>query len=700
MKLKNFLMKIQGKIKNVAFNIFGKRTYSDNLIVLIISFLIAIGYFYYISDRGFNKFLVIALLTLLHFIALNIILYLLKHVVEIVQRIRAKNIILFAILYYIFYKIFNYLEDESFMSTMQIYITSIACALVVMIFSKSLMAVLKNKKKFAVILLIPSTVIIGIAVRFLISEGDSRELANLNIDNSSKISLDTKIKYSADYLDYESTEGEGISLSRYVNYGGRTKKIRDKYFGTSLGNVPFKGRIWYPMGEDRCPVVFMIHGNHRFTTENYLGYEYLGKYLARRGIAFVTVDENMLNGFAKFGLRKENDARAVLLLENINYLFDKNSDADSEYYNLFDETKVALAGHSRGGEAAAIASEFNNLNYNPDNGKRRKHKFEIKAIASIAPTVDQYNPSGKDVKLSGVNFLTIHGTHDRDVTGFSGMKLYDNVILDSNTNNFKSAVYVAFANHGQFNELWGMDAEPPYDLFIDKSALIDEESQKDLTSKILFAFFKESFEEKGYREVFKNLQNYDLPNTIYYSRYEDSTFKSICDFEEDYDMSRFPYGRVNFEGFRSISEEEISIGGKETENTGLYLSYKEGSNYELVMEEELPLKTYLQFDVLIDDRGENFGNLDLKINIYDDFGNISTVNVDDFADFYGKVKVEYLKLQKYTEEYDYKSSFQTVRIPMEEFKNKNIDLNKIKYIDFHFEEGYGNIILDNIGYSN
>ncbi|MDO5040816.1 MAG: MFS transporter [Peptoniphilus sp.] len=694
------MMKIQGKIKNRACNVFGKRKPADNLIVLIISFLIATMYFYYISDRGYNKFLVLALLTLVHFVVLSVVVYLLKHGVEIIQRIRAKNIIFFVALYYIFYKIFAYLEDESFMSEFEIHMASLACVFVILLFAKSLMAVLKNKKKFALIFLIPTTLALGFAVHFLLSDGESVELTDLNIDNSSKISLDTKIKYSADYMDYESGEDEGISLLRYVNYSGRTKKIRDRYFGTSLRNVPLRGRVWYPVGEKRCPVVFMIHGNHRFTTENYLGYEYLGKYLARRGIAFVTVDENMLNGFSKFGLRKENDARAVLLLENINYLFDKNRDANSQYHNLFDETKVALAGHSRGGEAVAIANEFNNLNYNPDSGKGRKYKFDIKAVASIAPTVDQYNPSGKDIKLKGVNFLTLHGTHDRDVTGFSGMKLYDNTLLDRGANNFKSAIYVAFANHGQFNELWGMDAEPPYDLFIDKSALIEEESQRELTSKILYAFFKESFEEKGDREIFKNLQDYDLPDTIYYSRYEDSTFESICDFEEDYDMSRFPYGRINFDEFRSIREEEVSIGGKYTENTGLYLGYREGSHYELVMEERLPIRDYLQFDVLIDDRTGNFEDLNLNITMYDDYGHKATVKVGDFVNFYGKVKVEYLKLQKYTEEYDYKSSFQVVRIPMEEFKNENIDLNKIKYIDFDFEEGYGNIILDNIGYSN
>ncbi len=576
MRFKNFLIKIQGKIKNIAFNIFGKRTYSDNLIILIISFLIAIKYFYYISDRGFNKILVITVLTMLHFILLNIIVYLLKHIVEIIQRMRAKNIIFFIALYYIFYKVFDYLEDESFMSDIEINIVAFACAFVIMLFAKSLSAVVKNKKKLALLFLIPTTVLIGLSAQFLISSGESTELVDLNIDNSSKKTLDSKIKYSSDYFDYESSEEENISLLRYVKYGGKTKKVRDKYFNRSLSDVPLRGRVWYPIGEDKCPVVFMIHGNHRFTTENYLGYEYLGKYLARRGIAFVTVDENMLNGFSKFGLSNENDARAVLLLENMKYLFNKNSDENSKYYNLFDETKVALVGHSRGGEAVAIASELNRLNYNPDNGRRSKYRFNIKAVASIAPTVNQYNPSGKDIRLTGVNFLAIHGTHDRDVTGFSGMKLYDKAILNKDANNFKAAIYIAFANHGQFNELWGMDAEPPYDLFLNKSALIDENSQRDLTSKLLFNFFKSSFDTNGDREVFKNLKNYALPSTIYYSRYEDSTFESICDFEDDYDMSKFTYGRVNFDGFRSISEEEVSIGGRDTGNTGLYLSYKKG----------------------------------------------------------------------------------------------------------------------------
>ena len=145
------------------------------------------------------------------------------------------------------------------------------------------------------------------------------------------------------------------------------------------------------------------------------------------------------------------------MLDNLEYLI-KSSETKTEFENLFDRNQIAFIGHSRGGEAASIAAELLNLKYNPDNGKKIKYDFKSKAVVAIAPTVDQYNFANKDLKLKGINFLTIHGTHDSDVDGFDGMKLYNNTSLDDGR--FKSAIYLGNANHGKFNSEWEMDTDP------------------------------------------------------------------------------------------------------------------------------------------------------------------------------------------------------------------------------------------------
>ncbi len=259
-----------------------------------------------------------------------------------------------------------------------------------------------------------------------------------------------------------------------------TKKVRDKFFGKGLNKTEVKGRIYAPKDLDKAPVLFVVHGNHRFTTKNYLGYDYLGHYLAKRGIAMVSVDMNMLNGFMNFGLGNENDARAVLLLENMENIFKRNRTKDSVLYNRFDKDNIALMGHSRGGEAAAIAYNFNELKLHPDNGKlTHKYDFNIKGIITVAPTYNQYQPGGKNLILRDVNYLTIGGTNDADVDGFEGMLLYDNVIFSGEKDNFKAGVYVGYANHGNFNKLWGdFDSDPGEGFFLNRKELLDGREAK------------------------------------------------------------------------------------------------------------------------------------------------------------------------------------------------------------------------------
>jgi predicted dienelactone hydrolase len=94
--------------------------------------------------------------------------------------------------------------------------------------------------------------------------------------------------------------------------------------------------------------LFLIHGNHNWITDSYLGYGYLGDYLASHGYVVVSVDENACNG-----LSNENDGRAVLLLENIRQLEAYNNEEGNPLHQKIDYGNLALAGHSRGGEAIA-----------------------------------------------------------------------------------------------------------------------------------------------------------------------------------------------------------------------------------------------------------------------------------------------------------------------------------------------------------
>lgn len=701
MKIDKFIIRIYTKLRNLMIKIFGNEKKSFKIIKIIICLLFTSNYYYYIADRGVPEIVAIILLSFLSYIVLTTLVYLSKRLLTLLRRIKRENFLLFSLLYYLLYKFINYISSDAFLEEKEVYIITLILTSMIFLFSKSLAAVIFSKKKLSFIFLILSLISGGYLFIFLLGDGESYEdYKNLN---SGPKEITSQVETSSKTFFYGEDEQKTTNLLSYVNYSGNTKKVRDKYFKTTLANAPIKGKVWYPEGKEKSPVLFMIHGNHRFTEENYLGYEYLGRYLARRGIAFVSVDENILNGFFKFGLKNENDARAILLLENIKYTLDKNKDPKSEFYNLFDEDKICLAGHSRGGEAVVIAENYNKLNYNPDNGGRLNYNFNLKGIISVSPTVDQYNPSDKNLELKNINFMTIHGSHDNDVTGFSGMKIYENTKI-SEEDKFKTAIYLSNANHGQFNERWGRaDADPPYSLLINKKALMPEKKQEEILSELTYEFLKNSFGLKESKDIFKNLHDYNLSDSIFYSRYEDGSFNNICDFEDDYNLETFKLGKVKFNNFDlkdSIYESDVSVGGTYINNTGLNLKLYNDSEYELIFDQYIEAKDFLQMDILVKNKDDEFSDLDFDIEISDLENNKASINFKNKDELRGKRKVEISKLQNITNQYEYKSSYNTIRIPNKNFENGIIDLNRIKKIKFKFKSSNNKIIIDNIGYSN
>ena len=130
----------------------------------------------------------------------------------------------------------------------------------------------------------------------------------------------------------------------------------------------------------------------------------------------MSVDENFING-----LSGENDGRAWLLLKHLEAWKHFNDTAGGPFYHRVDMTNIAVMGHSRGGEAAALAAAFNRLKYYPDDFKQEfKFNFAIKAVVAIAPVDGQYKPTGQFTPLENVNYLIIHGSHDGDVSTARG----------------------------------------------------------------------------------------------------------------------------------------------------------------------------------------------------------------------------------------------------------------------------------------
>ena len=329
-------------------------------------------------------------------------------------------------------------------------------------------------------------------------------------------------------------------------WDGPTGWARTRFFGFDAKKLPLNGRVWHPDGEGPFPLVLVVHGNHHAAEFSDPGYEYLGRLLASRGYIFVSIDENFLNGMAtdlEWGLETENSARAWLLLEHLRVWHAWNTDEKGPFYRKVDITKIALVGHSRGGEAVAHAAAFNRLPYYPDNATVRfDYGYQIKSIVAIAPTDGQYRPTGALTPLSDINYLAIQGAHDSDVSSFMGLNQYDRVTLTGDGDWFKSAVYVYGANHGQFNTSWGA-----FDVGVGISerllstrALLDAAEQRRIVQVYLSAFLDCTLGDSAdYRRLFEDWRYGSgwLPDTVYLNQYADSTMRPLCTFDEDIDLT-------------------------------------------------------------------------------------------------------------------------------------------------------------------
>jgi hypothetical protein len=293
------------------------------------------------------------------------------------------------------------------------------------------------------------------------------------------------------------------------------------------------------------------------------GYAYLGELLASRGFIFVSVDENFLNfsndgwdvywGDNDFG-SEENDARGWLLLEHLRFWRKWSADSVSPFYGKVDMKRIAVMGHSRGGEAAVVAAAFNRLSHYPDDASLGfDYDFGIRAVISIAPD-NRYRPAGLDAPLEGISFLTFHGAHDMDVVSFAGQHQYERVELPEDSFAFKAAVYVYAANHGQFNTIWGRDdVGPPGNLLYNFRQLMSGEDQRQVAKLLLSSFLEATLhEDRRYVSIFRDVRAASqwLPDTLYLARHQASTDQLVVTYEEDLDPTTGAQPRVVLTGER------------------------------------------------------------------------------------------------------------------------------------------------------
>ncbi|KAA9000992.1 alpha/beta hydrolase [Paenibacillus spiritus] len=364
-------------------------------------------------------------------------------------------------------------------------------------------------------------------------------------------------------------------------YIGDWPRLRRWYWGFDQHELPLNGRVWMPEGDGPAPLVLMLHGNHAMEDPSDAGYAYLGELLASRGYIAVSLDENFLNYSAWSGI-PDNDfkVRAWLILKHLEQLASFSETPGNPFYGRIDYSRTALLGHSRGGQAVAMAADAGRW-FAGDPALASAKRFRIGAVIALAPTDKPVD--GLQASLDNVSYLTLQGARDADVNDFFGDRQYIRTFNAAGSGTFKASLYIEQANHSRFNTDWGaVDQALPTGLFLKRSEIMEAKEQRTIAKVYVSAFLETALRGSGdYVELFRDYRtgrNWLPASTAYFNRYQGEGFRTLADYEEDRNPATAAAGAVETSGLTVAEEQARDREGGEKGSYGAVLSLAAGGN--------------------------------------------------------------------------------------------------------------------------
>ncbi len=527
----------------------------------------------------------------------------------------------------------------------------------------------------------------------------------------------------------------------FKDFKGWKRNLRKKYWGYDVDKLPLNATVWLPEGPGPFPLALIVHGNHGMAEFSDPGYRYLGELLASRGFIMASVDENFINSGLFHDPPKQQAVRGWMLLEHLKLWRDWSRSQSNPFGVAINFDKIAVMGHSRGGEAAATAALFNQMTRDPEDATIRfDYRFPIRSVVAIAPADGQYKPAGQWRSIENVNYFTIQGANDADVSSFHGSRQWDRVRYTAGGDWFKSELYIYRANHGQFNTVWGRsDAGYPLGWFLNLKPLLNPEDQRRIARIYISAFLEATL--RGRREYLPLFRDYRsisswLPQTLYINRYEDAGYKLVADFNEDPDVTTttLPGGRIEAADLSMWKEGRIPFRQGDRGYNGVFLGWnrnddkgKEDPKIKPAYSITLPESTasawnltgssalVLSLSALDEDPpllNEKAGNKDEKTKEKSkkerespDFtvefetanGIVASRPISDFGTILPPLKVRFTKLQ-FLDDLAYEkpseAAFQTISIPLSSFTGqKGFEAGSLRTIRLRFDRTPASVIL-------
>ncbi|HLR53822.1 MAG TPA: hypothetical protein VK078_03770 [Pseudogracilibacillus sp.] len=463
-------------------------------------------------------------------------------------------------------------------------------------------------------------------------------------------------------------------------------------------DIPLNGRVWAPEGDGPFPVILMTHGNHTMEELSTSGYDYLGKHLASKGFIFVSVDEDFVNYSHWRGSPNDNyQLRAWILLQHLTQLQEMNETTDSRLSEKIDFNHVGLAGHSRGGQAAPMAADYQQFFDDPEL-LNAMNDINIEAVASLAPTDKSIDDT--KAELQDTSYMVLQGAQDADISDFRGNQQFHRTMLEQSADTFKSTVYLADANHAQFNTNWGrMDLSFPKGLFLNYGTFMPAADQREITKTYMAAFFERAFlHDKSHDDLFKNYpaETSPLPDATVVTQFQDGDYTPVQQYQENEEPESKLNGFSHAEIIQPENRAEVQKGPDV-----LSLEWQDDANYEV----NLPHRELEHADSLVltvaNTDTENTPYFDAVFEQMDgtqqqvsskEMDAIAPVIETNFTPF--SIADQSFREGKY--EHSWEPIFQTIEIPLEKINTKDGPL----MMDLQFGPQNGKMMIQEIGVSS
>lgn len=453
--------------------------------------------------------------------------------------------------------------------------------------------------------------------------------------------------------------------------------------------------------------------NHRIPSHE--GYNYIMERLASQGIVAISISAHQIqfdNGVWNY------NARGRLILKWLDKLRDWNDSGTDPFGGIFhgklDMTKIALSGHSRGGEGVVAAQELNLTWPTP---------HSIIAVNAIAPT-DQNEIS---YQMTEAPYYLLIGARDGDVATMQGFRTYDHAYPDGAADRkAKSVAWVYGANHNYFNTIWtdtaALGSPNPWAGSKDDASTVTaphvmtSAAQRQIALTTISAFFRQHQQgQEAYKEIFTGrIKPAAMENQHIYWTYQELDRKAVDNFEQ------LPFNAnqntlmdvVSAPGFTVFEERLLNNGGsdypggllKDTQffhdTLGLKLAWVSPQTYTTnipVGHRDISMYTHLTLRVAKKVTGAptTGPSINLKVNIED--GDGDTAHWDLRTDQFDVIPHPYERSGGWCGACTNQAQLTGVRIPLRNFAEHSPDLDLTNIVKIIIKtEGSGEIGIDDI----